>query len=463
MISRVSDRLTTSRIGRALSQQVGNRLSRLGEGRLAGNLAWMATSQLGNRLLRILATVVVARMLGPEVYGLAALVLAINEMVHVLSHGGISGKLVQADDDELPRLRTSGYWLNWWLCGALTVVQVLAAFPMAAFYGNADLIAPIICLAFSYLVLPSATIQAALLMRDNRLGAIARVDMAQSIADTGLTLLLALSGAGLWALVLPKLLVVPVWAWLIRRQHPWRIQGRPTLAGWREILRFGKHLVWIDLLTALRNNIDYLIVGRLLGVEALGVYYFAFNAGLGLAQGLIRAATASLYPHLCELRDDLVAMRARLRRSLGLILACMVPIVLLQASLAPWYVPWVFGQKWAALGAIPILMLLSLSALPRLVSEAMSQWLRAGNRPELDTRAQTLFTLGYGLALAGATQLGLSQDGLIEVAAAVSLSQLLFAVALTGWCLRRMSSNGHGGNAMPASPSTACLPSALEQ
>ncbi len=396
--------------------------------RLARNMLWMTLTQVSNRLLRILSTVVVARMLGPEVYGLAALVLAINEMVHVLSHGGISGKIIQASDEELERLRTSGYWVNWIVCATLTLIQIAAAVPMATFYANDALILPIIVLAFGYLLLPCATIQAALIIRENRLGAIARVELFQSVTDTLLTLLLALAGFGLWALVLPKLLVMPLWAWLIRKQHAWRIQGRPTVSGWRSIFRFGKHLILIDLLAALRNNIDYLIIGRLMGVEALGIYYFAFNAGLGLSQGLIRAATASLYPHLCELRGQSARLLARMTTSLRLIGTGIVPIIVLQAALAPFYVPLVFGQRWSDLGATPLLVILCLSALPRILSESCSQLLRAADLPHIDTQAQTAFTVFYTLALFMAA--GFS---LLSVAWTVFAVQCAFAPVFAVW------------------------------
>ncbi|MDO6563773.1 lipopolysaccharide biosynthesis protein [Amphritea sp. 1_MG-2023] len=399
------------------------------DNRLARNLAWMAGTQMSNRLLRIITTITAARLLGPEVFGLAALVLATNEMVHVLSHGGISGKLIQASKHEVTGLSDSGYWLNWILCGSLTLLQIGAAYPIALFYDNPDLLLPIICLAFSYLLLPCGTIQAALLIRENRLKDIAKVDMSQSLADTLLTLILLLAGFGLWALVLPKLLVVPIWVIQVRRYHPWRITTTPTLRGWRTIVSFGKHLLWIDLLAALRNNIDYLIIGRFFGVEALGIYYFAFNAGLGISQGLLRAATTSLYPHLCELSQQTEQLLKRALRSTALIAIVLVPLILLQAIAAPYYVPIVFGEQWLERGAMPLLTLLCLSAIPRIVTESCSQLLRACNRPAADSRAQNLFTLGYIGALLLATN-----GDLINIAIAVLVSQLVFAPCFVLWC-----------------------------
>ncbi|MHC5831979.1 MAG: oligosaccharide flippase family protein, partial [Nostoc sp.] len=101
------------------------------------------------------------------------------------------------------------------------------------------------------------------------------------------------------------------------------------------------------------GNIDYLIIGRFLGINALGIYYFAFNAGLGISQNVINAFTSALFPHLCAARGDLKELKERYFSSLKFTAIIVVPLILLQSSLAPFYVPIVFGQKWVT--AVPIL------------------------------------------------------------------------------------------------------------
>ena len=60
----------------------------------------------------------------------------------------------------------------------------------------------------------------------------------------------------------------------------------------------------IEVMTTLQANIDNLIVGSILGVEALGLYYFAFNAGLGVSLGLVNSFGTAVFPHLCEVRGN---------------------------------------------------------------------------------------------------------------------------------------------------------------
>ncbi|MGI0116034.1 lipopolysaccharide biosynthesis protein [Zooshikella sp. RANM57] len=405
-----------------------NNLAKLLKKRLNQNLLWMLYAQFGSRLLRVICTIIVARILAPEVYGLVALVLSINEMVHVLSHGGISGKLIQAKESELPILCNTGYWLNWILCIFLMILQFILAWPISWFYDNGNLILPIIVLSITYLFLPLGTLQAALIIRENRLSVIAHVEILQSVIDALLTLMLVIAGFGLWALVLPKLLVAPIWVWQMLKNHSWRPTKNPNFNQWRSIINFGINLIWIDLLTALRNNIDYLIIGRLLGIEALGIYYFAFNAGLGLSQGLLRAACNAIYPHLCELEGQLQAIALRMLTSMRGIVLTFSPLILLQALLAPFYVPIIFGEKWQNFGAIPLISILCISAIPRLFSECCSQFLRACNKPSTDAKAQTLFTGVYTLSIYCTAHFSL-----IHVAWGVFASQIAFSCIFVYW------------------------------
>jgi PST family polysaccharide transporter len=183
----------------------------------------------------------------------------------------------------------------------------------------------------------------------------------------------------MWAIVLPKILVAPIWVYIITKNHPWRPTEKFTTNHWGDLMGFGKSVLGVELLNTLRGNLDYLIIGRFLSVEALGVYYFAFNAGLGISLGIITSIKAAILPHLCDVRDNLQEFKNRYYQSLKTIGLIIIPLVLLQSSLAPFYVPIVFGQRW--IPAIPILILICLSAIPRPFADSASQLLLAVNKP----------------------------------------------------------------------------------
>jgi teichuronic acid exporter len=361
------------------------------------NIGWMGASGAVIRIFRLITTVGLARFLSPYDFGLVAIVLTTNEFVQVFSRNGIAAKLIQADEADIEELSQSAYWLGWLVFISLFLLQCLAAFPIAWFYHDNQIILPICFMATSYLLIPLADVQAARIQRENRIKVIALSNTLQITTDNILSLALAFGGLGMWAIVLPKVLVVPIWIYVICSNHSWRPQGKFTTKHWGNLLDFGRNVLGVELLKTFRNNMDYLIIGRFLGLQELGVYYFAFNAGLGISLGVINAIDTSLFPHLCAVRSDLSQLWERYRSSLKTIAFAIVPLVLLQSSLAPFYVPILFGQKWVA--AIPVLILICLSAIPRPFADATSHLLLAVDKSQIDLRWNLLFTGVFTLSL----------------------------------------------------------------
>ena len=360
--------------------------------------SWLGTAELFNRVMRLGTTVIVSRALSPEDYGLSAIVLVVAEVVTVLSmRTGIGSKLVQAPKQDLEQLCQTAYGLNWAIAIGMFILQLIIAFPIAYLYHDSRLIAPICILAFTTLITPTYLIQAALVYRENQFQVLALCNVGQAFFGNLAAIVMAQMGYGLWAFVVPGIIAMPVWWFIMRRSQSWRFQGKINIARWPEILTFAKNLMGIELLGKLRANLDYLLIGQVLGIEALGIYYFAFNAGLGISMSLIQSLIHPLYSHLCDCQGDPNAIRSLYFSSLKSIGMIMVPFILLQTCLAPWYVPIVFSQKW--IGAIPVVMLICLSAIPRVFADTASALLQSIDRGKVDMYWNLIFTLIFSLAL----------------------------------------------------------------
>ncbi len=387
----------------------------------ARNLSSLGGAQLAIRVSRLIATIMLSRMLLPEQFGLAAVVLTVYELMAIFTRNGISAKVVQATAEDLPVVAMTAYRLTWVVCVSLMLVQMLIAWPIAWFYNDSSIAWPIAAMAVIYLATPLCTIQAAMQQREGRLGRFALANATQVITDNFLTVVLAISGFGMWAIILPKILVAPIWVIFIRNGHAWRPQRHTSPSafhGWREIARFSRSVLGVELLTTLQANMDNFLVGYFFGLHALGLYYFAFNSGLGITLGLINAAGIAVYPHLCEVRQDKQALRLRTTKTMRTLALLLVPAILLQALLSPIYVPIVFGEQWNE--AIPALALICLSALVRPLSSVASQLLKATGKPNIEVRWQFVTTLVLGAALLFGCQFNIT-----AVACAVFLVQII--------------------------------------
>jgi PST family polysaccharide transporter len=394
----------------------------------ARNLGSLGGAQLAMRVSRLVTTIVLTRWLSPNDYGMAAVVLTVYELVALFTRNGISSTVVQASAEDLDTVAHTAYWLTWIVCAFLLVFQLIIAVPAAWLYHDTRLAVPIAAMGLIYLATPLSCIQCAMMLREGRAGRIALAGGAQVIADNILTAIFAMLGMGMWAIVLPKLLVAPIWTVLTRYGHarrPRGIKSHDFLVGWRDIARFSRHVVGVEIMTTIQANIDNLLVGYFLGMQALGVYYFAFNAGLGITLGLVNAFGVAVYPHLCQVRANRSQLSVRYRDSLKTLGMIVIPLILLQVALAPIYVPLVFGGKWAT--AIPVLMLICLSALPRPFASTCSQLLKAIGRPDIELRWQLALTAVLTIALTIAAQFNI-----LVVAGAVLVVQ---TVMLAGFCL----------------------------
>ena len=413
-----------------------NKLKQLFSGQFIRNVGWLGGAELVNRLFRLATTVTLARMFSPQDYGLMAVVYTTYDFATVFTlRGGIGAKIIQADEGDVKTICDTSYWLNWILCGSIFIIQCLAAFPVAQFYGNNQLILPLCTSALIYLMMPLFVVHGALIERENRLKITAIGNATQSLLSNIITVILALLDMGVWAIVWPMVLTTPVWIVINWMNHSWQPPKSFSFEKWQEITNFGKNLLLVEFLNKLRGNLDYLIIGKFLGLEALGVYYFAFNAGLGISMNVINTFMSALFPHICAVRKDYNQFKERYFSGLKKVSFGVIPLILLQSFLSPLYVPIIFGQKW--IPAIPVLIMICLSVIPRIFGWASSILLNALDKTHITLYFNIIFTVVFAISILIAVQWGI-----FWVAVAVLISHLLVMPPFTIW-IHRYAFNKH--------------------
>ena len=375
------------------------------------------------RATRVLTAVALARMLDPVELGIAATAITCYELIRILANNGLGQMVVRATPAELDATCNTADWLIRRICIAMTVLQVAAGAVIAHVASEPRLFAMIACLAASYLTMPPGMVQSWLLQREQRMGAIAGISTTQTTADNLIAALLAVTGFGAWSIVLPKLLTTPVWLIGVRRTRPWQRNAAAGRLPLQAMWRYSAPILASEILGAVRVNADKMLVAAILGIEALGVYFFAFSAGYGLSAGLTGALTAASFPHLAATLStrELLEKFDRAIRRLALPICVLVS---LQASAIVVYVPLFFGAKWQPF--VPIVMVLCLSAVTKPCSDLAVQLLRAAGMPGLELRASLVFTAALLASFALALPYGL-MPGVIVIAVVSITLQAAFA------------------------------------
>lgn len=413
-------------------------LGRLGHDRLLRSFGLLGLGEGFNRITRIVTTIVLARYLGAVEFGIAATAITCFELVRVFADNGLSQMVVRASDKDLKATCNTAYRLTLLVCIFMAVLQLVAGAILAWVTGRPELFAMIACLVGVYALLPSCMVQYWLLQRAYRMGTVAGITTAQVCVDNLLTAGLAIGGLGAWAIVLPKLLTAPIFLFGARRAVTWRYD--PAAGGMPigETLRFCLPILASQMLVAVRGNADKILVGSILGLEALGIYYFAFNAGYGLSSVLTNALAAVSFPHLASPKLAMSRLLERFDEAMFRLALPICAIIALQALAVPLYVPVLFGEKWDA--AIVIVSVLCLSATTRSCFDLSAQLLRAGGLQAQEFVVSLGFTVVLLALFAAALPFGLLA-GVSVLCVATILMQALFAV----WARRRIAAHVQAG------------------
>jgi O-antigen/teichoic acid export membrane protein len=383
-------------------------------------LAWTSLSYGLREAVKFVAGILVARLLLPRdfgVFALASLAIAVLALVRNL---GLAAAIVR-DPDLSDRKLSTAFWANAALGVLLAAAIALAAPSVAAWFSEPRLAEALRWLAPTFLLDSLTSVHDALLERARDYRRRAVRDSAATLIGSGVALGFAFAGAGWLALVLQRVVASGVSAaflWTAVRWRPAFTVERAALAG---LLGFGLPLAGWTALTWLSNNVDSLLVGRLLGPVALGSYTLAYSIARGPGQ-LVQAILGSiLFPELARIQHDLAHVRAVYLGSLRHILAVLLLPMAGMVALAPTFVPLVYGNQWTA--SVPLVQLFAIVAIVP-IATTTAAWLYTSQGK---TRRLFWTSLFYTALLAAAFVVGL-RGGLVGLAAAYAVASVAVGI-----------------------------------
>nr|WP_075012595.1 lipopolysaccharide biosynthesis protein [Geodermatophilus obscurus] len=333
---------------------------------MAARGAGVTLAGQGARIVLQLASVtVLARLLSPEDYGLLAVGLVVVGVGEVFRDLGLSTAAIRAP--ELTTAQRDGlFWLNVAAGVLLSALALVAAEPVAAAFGQPELVDVVRCLSVVFLLNGLAAQYRAGLLRRLRFGAVAGVDLAAQVVSFAVAVGAAVAGAGYWALVAQQIVQGTVVLVLVAASGRW-VPGRPRRGvGLGPLVRFGSGLTGTHLVHYLGNNLDNLVLGLTAGPAALGVYNRGFQLLMTPLNQLRSPATTVAVPVLSRLQDDLGRAGDYLRRSQLALGFTLVAAMGLAAGAAGPLVEVVLGDRWAQVA--PVLALLAVAGSAQTLS-----------------------------------------------------------------------------------------------
>jgi teichuronic acid exporter len=402
---------------------------------LFSNVLTMAGSEAINRLTRIVTALALGWSFAPYEFGLAAIALTSADIFRAFTQTGIGARIIGIEDEYYDAACNSAYRMNWVFYFVVFALQVSSAVPIANYFGDTKIAWIIAGLAVPYLLYPIVAVQVYRLHRQKRMRETAVMMTLLLSGDNLLTALFAVAGAGLWSLVIPKILCGLLWVLFYRRLENWSptAENLPVLP----MLKFGLTVLSSELATALRLHADKFIIGHVVGLVALGNYFFAYNVGLGIVTALTTAATTALLPYFVPVKG-MTGNGRHLLKSVSVMIAIVAPVVLLQSVLAQWYVPLIFGERW--LEAVPVIELLCWFGIPLMVLRLCSIFLRARSAVKLELQMSVSHTvLGIG-CLVAALPIGLVNALSLQLAVTCTTAAICLFITFQSTRLNQVDS-----------------------
>ena len=328
--------------------------------KVASGVAWSAAEKVGSMLLQMVVSIVVARMLMPEDFGVMAILTFFTALSVVFVDSGFSQTLIRKTaptDDQYK----SVFLFNVVVSVALYLLLV-AISPLIAHYFGLPIItriAPVLMLLLPLGAL--CVIQNTIFARQFRFATLSRINFTASAVAGGVAIVMALCGCGVWSLVGQRLAQMATKMVLLWWRGDWRCQGRFSGAELRAMSSFSLRLMATDTISYLYNNIAQLFVGKIYSATTLGY----FNQAQKLKELPVTSAVQSFqsvtYPALSNIKDNPEKFADSYRRVLLITAAVMFPVMTGMVAVADDMFMLLLGERW--MPTVPYFKILSLSGL----------------------------------------------------------------------------------------------------
>jgi len=323
------------------SEHLGRDLARKS---IRGGMTTM-TAQGIQFVLNLAGTIVLARLLTPNDYGLIGMVMVIVNFATMFKDAGLSMATVQKEEISHEQISTL-FWINVLISVALGLC-VLAASPLVAmFYGKPELTTVTAALSLSFLISGLTIQHQALLRRHMRFGTLAVIRIVSYAIHLIVAILLALVGWRYWALVGGSLATALSGTLLTLFFCPW-IPGRMKKGtGVRGMLKFGGYLTGFNFVNYFARNADNLLIGKFIGADALGLYAKAYQLFMLPITQIRAPLTAVVLPVLSRLQNEPDKCAKYYYRLVSMLSFITMPIMGFLFVCSESIVRLLLGEKW---------------------------------------------------------------------------------------------------------------------
>lgn len=343
---------------------------------------WTFLAYYGGKLLVLASTVVLARLLTKDDFGVAAFALTAISFLEVAASLGIGPALIYHREE--PGAADTAFWLGMILSTLLCAATWLIAPLFGAFFHDPRAVPVVRALALTFPIQGLGNIHDVLLRKQLSFRRKFVPDVSRSAAKGVVSICLAVAGFGAWSLVIGQLAGVALGTIVLWIVHPWRPSFRFAMRMSRALLTYGVNIATVDALGIVLSNTDYLLVGRYIGAAALGIYTNAFRIPDMVIMQFCSLISRVIFPLYSQMRDDPKALPRSFLITTRYVALITVPLSLGMLLVARPLILVVFGARWEE--AVPVLQAIAIYAMMLSLAYNAGDAYKAQGHPEILSR-----------------------------------------------------------------------------
>lgn len=350
---------------------------------------WNIVAQFVQQLVRFFVTVILARLLSPDDFGLFALVLVFIEFFQPVREWGFQAALIQKESLDEGDLSTA-FWSICIIGLVLYFFTVLSARSVGSFMNNRQIgeILPVI--GVSFLLTPFGSIQWSILNKELNFKSLALRDTIATIVYGVTACLMAVKGFGVLSLVIAYLAREVTFSIIFSFVYKWKPHFLFNYSKLKAMVKFSLNCMGSGLINNLIANVDNIFVGKILGTRSLGFYSLSHNTVSHPQTKFVAQISKVLFPVYSLMQNNPDKMREAYLKSLSVVSLVTVPMLSVLFASADIFVSIFYGHKW--LPAVPLIRIMCFYGLARAFISINSSIFLSKGRSDIDFKI-TLFRL----------------------------------------------------------------------
>lgn len=320
-------------------------------------VAWTSVGTVGSGLLNLLVTIVLARLLTPQDFGIIELLVVFSGLSDIIVDSGFSQAVIK-DNTATDKDLSSVFWLNFLIAVVIYLVLFLAAPFIAKFYGS-PIMANLARVVFLTIIFNSlSVIQNANLSRKLSFKPYALASLSAIIVSGPIAIILAIVGFGVWALAINLVVFSFIRMCVLWCLSGWYPKFLFSVYSVKRYFSFGINLLLQGLLDKLCTNLESLIIGKIYTKQQLGYFSQGRRLDSYITQATSSIVSKVVYPVLAKVQNNESKLKEGYKTIVGIVTCCMSPVMAIMFTGSEFLMNGIFGHQWIA--AAPYLRLWSI-------------------------------------------------------------------------------------------------------